>query len=758
LLQAIENMQEASLGQTLDAIEKLARGGPDLNRVKDWIDGHAKDLHGKLDKHSKELHTKHDDAIKALDGVPDHDAIMKGVHGLLADHMSDHSGKMMNSINKLPLPPDEKVLLQAIENMQEASLGQTLDAIEKLARGGSDLNRVKDWIDGHAKDLHGKLDKHAKDLHGKHDDAIKALNGMPEHDDIMKGVHGLLADHIGDHAGKIMNSINKMPLPADEKILLQAIENMHEASLGQTLEAIEKLKKAGPDLKCVKDWIDGSSKELHGKLDGHSKKHEAAIKALEGMPDHDTLMKGVHGLLADHIGDHAGKIMNSINKMPLPPDEKVLLQAIENMHEASLGQTLEAIEKLRKSTPDLKCVKDWIDGSSKDLHGKLDGHSKKHEAAIKALDGMPDHDTLMKGVHGLLASHMNDHSGKIMNSINKLPLPPDEKILLQAIENMQEASLGQTMGEIKQLRKEVAGHTDSLHGKFDQHGKLVDDLLATVEVMPDHDTLMKGVHGLLSSHIGDHSGKVMSEIGKLPIPADEKIMLQAIENMEESLLGTLMGAIESLEKRFQDHSGELKNHGQAVKGLQELMDGMPEHDSIMKGVHGLLSEHIGDGHGKIMSEINSLPLPPDEKLLLQAIENMEETMLTTILEAINNISMNVTVRNTLTGAETGSQPQRTPRSTPAPTPGGTPRQTRMPTERRYDSPGGGTPRSSVSKADDLKRGLLSNYMGRPDSPLSSFGGSEPGNFSCKCGYSSGTEAAMSRHLARNPGREHWQTK
>merc|ERR1719456_1022542 len=176
-----------------------------------------------------------------------------------------------------------------------------------------------------------------------------------------------------------MSSINKLPLPPDEKVLLQAIENMQEAALGQTLEAMEKLKKGQPDINSVKKWLDDHSKDIHGKLDSHGKKHDNISKLLDTMPDHDTLMKGVHGLLADHMGDHSGKIMGSINKLPLPPDEKVLLQAIENMQEAALGQTLEAIEKLQKQAPDIAKVKGWLDEHTKGIHGKLDGHGQKHE-------------------------------------------------------------------------------------------------------------------------------------------------------------------------------------------------------------------------------------------------------------------------------------------------------------------------------------------------------------------------------------------
>merc|ERR1719326_2089419 len=212
-----------------------------------------------------------------------------------------------------------------------------------------------------------------------------------------------------------------MPLPPDEKVLLQAIERMQEASLAEILESIGNLKKDVPDISKVKGWLDEHAKGLHGKLDGHSKNHDNLARLMDGMPDHDTLMKGVHDLMADHMSDHSGKLMNSINKMPLPPDEKVLLQAIENMQEASLDQILSSIEKLRRDAPDISKVKSWLDDHAKGIHGKLDDHSqnhdKNHENLSKLMDSMPDHDTIMQGVHGLLADHMDDHSGKVMSSI-----------------------------------------------------------------------------------------------------------------------------------------------------------------------------------------------------------------------------------------------------------------------------------------------------------------------------------------------------
>merc|ERR1719201_1761884 len=300
----------------------------------------------------------------------------------------------------------------------------------------------------------------------------------------------------------MMSSISRLPLPPDEKILLQAIENMQEASLSRTLEAIEKLRKQN-DPSVIQKWLDEHSKDIHKKLDGHRKNHDdLARQLMDGMPDHDTIMKGVHGLLADHMGDHSDKMMSSISKLPLPPDEKILLQAIEDMQEASLSQTLEAIGELKKQH-DPSVMQKWLDDHTKSLHKKLDSHARNHDDLAKTImDGMPDHDTIMKGVHGLLADHMGDHSDKMMSSINKLPLPPDEKILLQAIENMQEASLSQTLeaiGELKMQQKQndpsvmqrwLEEHSKDVHKKLDGHRKNHDDLARQMmDGMPDHDTM-----------------------------------------------------------------------------------------------------------------------------------------------------------------------------------------------------------------------------------------------------------------------------
>merc|ERR1719305_965868 len=132
------------------------------------------------------------------------------------------------------------------------------------------------------------------------------------------------------------------------------------------------------------------------------------VKNFDNMPDHDALMKGVHGLLGDHLGDHSGQVMSEINKLPLPANEKVMLQAMENMEESVLAATLEAIQG----------VKDEVVAIKKDMEShaeRLDGHGDAMSELCKNMDTLPDHDALMKGVHGLLGDHLGDHSAAVMS-------------------------------------------------------------------------------------------------------------------------------------------------------------------------------------------------------------------------------------------------------------------------------------------------------------------------------------------------------
>jgi len=477
-------------------------------------------------------------------------------------------------------------------------------------------------------------------------------------------------------------------------------------------------------------------------------------------------MKGVHGLLGDHLGDHSGQVMSEINKLPLPANEKVMLQAMENMEESVLAAILEAIEGVRKK------IDDHAD--------RLDGHGSAVDQLSKSLDAMPDHDSLMKGVHGLLGDHLGDHSGQVMSEINKLPLPANEKVMLQAMENMEESVLATILEAIEGVRKQVADHADRL----DSHGKGLQSLL---DGMPDEKNLMKGVHGLLGEHLGDHSGQVMSEISKLPLPADEKVMLQAMENMEESVLKATLQAIEGVKL--------------------DIYERMPNHESIMQGVQGLLGEHVSAHSENIMNEINKLPIPADEQVMLMEIERM-------LQQAIGGMTFK-SVGGAMTSETSSFQPaprailntvQRTPRA-----PAEVRRQPSPPAERpsppqakeRLSSPPAkeaaptpswlkDSPRVPLVKNDALSNsstsikdtGGLSKYMpsrsGRSEtaSPASTGRLSRPSStvrssstvressgpalrersvdasFSCKCGFSCGTESALSRHLAKNTERGH----
>lgn len=992
MLQTMENMQEAVLGEVLGAIESL----------KADIEGHTSSLHSKFDDHGKRA----DDMMAAM---PDHDAVLEGVHDLLGKHLSDSHGKFSSEIDKLPLNQHEKVIVQAVENLEETVLATVMEGLECLRRdvskletsetlkkilnsmpdgldkqmkalqedtkkactsemkelrkevaetrgqlsttikksldsvltghadgqksltaelrslsskmtGAYDMNKIKGWLDDHSKGIHGKIDDQSRKhdaLHNKHDELAKILRDKPDYNELMKGVHGVVADHMKEHSGKLSSQLDQLPLPPDEKVILQAIEDMAAAMQSSTSDGMQSLKAhIQGHSEALHGKIDDHTEALHGKIDGHGEKHDSIIAMLDGMPSHENLMEGVHGLLGEHLGDGHGKIMSEIQNLPLNQSEKVMLQAIENMEESMLGTVMEGLESVKKdlskgethemlrkilaSLPDMdkqmkahhedtrkaytaeitvlrkevietrghikkasdsilsghsdvhksltaelrglgknldahikqsdltkvkawledqsKGIKGKLDEHSKNLHGKLDSHSKTHDDLAKMLDAVPDHDTLVKGVHGVLSEAMGEHSGKLSKEVNSLPLPPDEKILLQAIEGMQEAVLSETLEAIAKLKADLEDHHGALHGKFEDHGKRVDDLMAVMDNMPDHEQLMQGVHGLLGDHMGDGHGKIMDEIKSLPLDQSQQVMLQAIEKMEESVLGATLEAIQGLKNEIAEHSsgiqvlhGKLDGHGRNVDELTKLMDSMPDHDTLLKGVHGIMGEHLGDGHGKIMDEIKSLPLDHSQQVMLQAIENMEETLLTSVLEAIQNIQMNVSVQgvnvSSGTPASSPAKPAPSPakpraadawkadapktafdwkkadapktadawkktdvpktadasRTTDPPKRASSVSPTRASFARKSDgsswtsSPAGrrAASNSAVKRVDSITepKRRMDPTPGMYCPPV---GTSGKDGFSCKCGFTCGTSAALTRHLDKNTGWEHGQ--
>ena len=156
---------------------------------------------------------------------------------------------------------------------------------------------------------------------------------------------------------------------------------------------------------------------LHGRLDGHAMKYDNLAKMMDDMPDHNTVMKGGDDLLASHLADHGGKMSAAINKLPLPPDEKVLPNAIENSLEARLRQTLTAIKKLKPDTRDqmefLSLVQGMFDEHSRSVHGKLENHAKKYDNLSQMMNQvLSDLSTIAVAPH----HHPQDNQPTTINS------------------------------------------------------------------------------------------------------------------------------------------------------------------------------------------------------------------------------------------------------------------------------------------------------------------------------------------------------
>jgi hypothetical protein len=164
------------------------------------------------------------------------------------------------------------------------------------------------------------------------------------------------------------------------------------------------------DQSCIKGWLDDHSRLLKVHLDVHSEKIETISAQLQGMPDHESLLEQIHGLSArllsdqskqmmsantallndvndvigEHLGDHSGRISSAIDKLPMPLNEKSLLQAIERIQETSLDATLKAMEELSVQS-DISCVKQWLDDHGDKMEESLKAHSERLVPLIEEL-------------------------------------------------------------------------------------------------------------------------------------------------------------------------------------------------------------------------------------------------------------------------------------------------------------------------------------------------------------------------------------
>ena len=72
---------------------------------------------------------------------------------------------------------------------------------------------------------------------------------------------------------------------------------------------------------------------------------------------------------------------------------------------------------------------------------------------------------------------------------------------------------------------------------------------------------------------------------------------------------------------FDSLRGKLDGHAWKYDNLAKVMDSMPDHNAVMKGLDSLLASHLSDHHGKMSAAIDKLPLLPREMVLPNAMQS-----------------------------------------------------------------------------------------------------------------------------------------
>lgn len=267
----------------------------------------------------------------------------------------------------------DQAITEAIEKLNDAFQGN-MQAMEQRLQS---LERSSDEVSGVLSDNLQKLDRGlevriAEIQEGVQMSCMSSMECLQKTlDDSTAGIHAKLDSHIKqhddlaiEHSERLFKSINQLTLPTEDNRLLKAIENVEEAGLNQMLEAVER---------------------LHRQFESSDTKIDEIFNLVaEGMPATGAIAEKVDDLLAEHtkrvddslsghVSSHSDRIVASIGELAAPPSEQSLLQAIQNMHEAALSQTMssfdqvmEALDKLKEQIPsqvnsDLSTVTSAID-------------------------------------------------------------------------------------------------------------------------------------------------------------------------------------------------------------------------------------------------------------------------------------------------------------------------------------------------------------------------------------------------------------
>jgi len=496
--------------------------------------------------------------------------------------------------------------------------------------------------------------------------------------------------------------------------------SQHKTKVTSIESRLSSLEKNDQDQRHLLEMI---LQRLPQDLDKQLKNVQAEQKASRAavQKDMETLVDVVQ---ADVRG-----IQKDVQQLRLDVSSTVasLDKEVRKLQQAAAESSKQAAAGLRQSSAEVVAAVRQLGGAPglEEITGGVIDKLKKirlqtdHSPILAALECVPDLHQRVCHMHDKVStSNVHYDPADVLKAIGKIKQAPDHDTIASAVhDRISRANLKVDTSELMRalskidLEKHFEAHSGVIDGKLRKHSG---DILKAVSTMPDHDTIVNAMH----------------------------------ERLKTVTLNV-------------DH-GELK---QMIRRIPTEHD----HDALASAVHERIGGSIANAgnHSKILSAIGSLKLDPDLTIVLEAIEAMEESVVTTLLEAIRGIDMQVMCKGSLPASmapriQNGSAKVREAY-------GGTrQKQLTAPPEagRLLDSEDqlAVSAKSSVSRDPPSPRPSKSKFdRSTSAGPTSSraMSSSTPQEYevptsegpiwACICGFTCGTQSALERHMTRFAG-------
>jgi len=460
-------------------------------------------------------------------------------------------------------------------------------------------------------------------------------------------------------------------------------------------------------------------------------------------------------------------------------DIRTMRTAAQNDQEAAAVQVQDGFRSLQKELQqarlessssvaaleqEVRMLQQAVGSAVKDMVTTTNQQSADLMTAVERLSGYPEVEAIAGGVaERLQKMTLRTDNAPVLAALECVP--DMHQRVCHMHEKVSESNIHYDPSDILKAVHKIKPAPDhatiaaAVHEKLAKANIKVDtsDLARALERI-DVDRSLEAQSGLIEERLRKHSGDVLKAVANLP--GHETI----VNAMHERLKTMTMNV---------DH-GDLM---QAIRKIPTEQD----HERTAQAVHDRIGQALlnAGNHSRILSAIGALRLDPDLSVVLEAIEALEGSMFSTVSEAIRGIDMQVMCRGSMppvtspmlqNGAWKVRQGYTSKQRTPVALPDVSTAPSSPEQSSTKSSLGDITPRSpSQPRPEKCASARPSmSTMVRPQTPTMerpvevaardvaiSLNTSMAAItcMACTCGFSCGTQSAMSRHLERFAGQK-----